>query len=37
MNTPAHPLSPTAGIAARLLLAGAVITVVWLAVYWALA
>jgi hypothetical protein len=30
------PLAPTAGIGARLLLAGALVAVVWLAVGWAL-
>ncbi len=31
-----HPLSPAAGAGARLILAGAVLGVVWLAVFWAL-
>jgi hypothetical protein len=31
-----HPLSPSAGTGARLLLAAAVLTAVWLAVLWAL-
>jgi hypothetical protein len=37
MNAPVHPLSPTAGTAARLRLAAVVLGLVWLAVYWALA
>jgi hypothetical protein len=31
-----HPLSPAAGVGSRLVLAGAVLTMVWLAVLWAL-
>jgi hypothetical protein len=31
-----HPLSPSAGAQSRLVLAGAVLGIVWLAVFWAL-
>ena len=31
-----HPLSPAAGVGSRLVLAGLVLSVVWLAVLWAL-
>lgn len=31
-----HPLSPAAGVASRLILAAAVLGMVWLAVLWAL-
>jgi hypothetical protein len=33
---PLHPLSPSAGAGSRLILAGVVLGVVWLAVLWAL-
>jgi hypothetical protein len=33
---PRHPLSPIAGTGSRLILAGVVLGIVWLAVIWAL-
>jgi hypothetical protein len=36
IRPPSNPLSPVAGAGSRLILAGAVLAVVWLAVMWAL-
>jgi hypothetical protein len=36
VRPPCNPLSPAAGAGSRLILAGAVLAIVWLAVIWAL-
>jgi hypothetical protein len=36
LTLPPHPLSPAAGVGSRLILAGMLLALVWLAVVWAL-